>query len=61
MCVFNDYGFMLNKQLIYTGITRAKKKLLILGDYKTFIHKSLTENRNIRKTSLQDRIIDNFE
>ena len=56
MCVFNDYGFMLNKQLIYTGITRAKKTLLLLGDYKTFIQKSAKENINLRKTSLIERI-----
>ena len=56
MCVFNDYGFMLNKQLIYTGITRAKKTLLLLGDYKTFIQKSARENINLRKTSLIERI-----
>ena len=56
MCVFNDYGSMLNKQLIYTGVTRAKKSLVLLGDFNTFVHKSLTENKNIRKTSLQDRI-----
>ena len=47
---------MLNKQLIYTGITRAKKTLLLLGDYKTFIQKSAKENINLRKTSLIERI-----
>lgn len=56
MCVFNDYGFMLNKQLIYTGITRAKKSLLILGDYYTFLKKSLQENLNIRNTGLVSKI-----
>ena len=56
MCVFNDYGFMLNKQLIYTAITRAKKSLLILGDYQTFIKKSSVNNQNLRKTSLIKRI-----
>lgn len=61
MCVFKDYGIMLNKQLIYTGITRAKKSLLLIGDYYTFIHKSLHENINIRKTSLIDRVLENFE
>lgn len=56
MCIFNDYGFMLNKQLLYTGITRAKKSLIILGDYYTFIKKSSQENLNIRKTALIPRI-----
>lgn len=61
MCVFNDYGFMLNKQLIYTAITRAKKSLMILGDYKTFISKSRIENINVRKTTLYEMIHKNFE
>lgn len=61
MCVFNDYGFMLNKQLIYTGVTRAKKTLVLLGDFNTFVHKSLTENKNIRNTSLKERILEYFE
>ena len=56
MCVFKDYGFMLNKQLIYTAITRAKKSLMILGDYFTFLAKSHVENINIRKTTLVDMI-----
>lgn len=61
MCVFSDYGFMLNKQLIYTGITRAKKSLMIMGDFFTFMKKSLTENINVRKTSLNDRLNEVFE
>lgn len=61
MCVFNDYGFMLNKQLIYTAITRAKKSLMILGDYFTFLSKSRVENINIRKTTLYEMINKNFE
>lgn len=56
MCIFSDYGFMLNKQLIYTGITRAKKSLMIMGDFYTFMKRSLTENVNLRRTSLIERI-----
>ena len=32
-----------------------------MGDFYTFIHKSLHENINIRKTSLIDRVLENFE
>lgn len=56
MCVFRDYGIMLNKQLIYTGITRAKKSLLLLGDYYTFIKSSRLENLNVRRTDLLEKI-----
>ena len=56
MTVFDDYNFMLNKQLIYTGITRAKKFLTIIGNYQTFLKKSRIENKEKRKTSLAERI-----
>lgn len=56
MCIFKDYGMMLNKQLIYTALTRAKKSLLILGDYHTFLYKSSVENKKIRQTMVKDRI-----
>lgn len=56
MCIFNDYGMMLNKQLIYTALTRAKKSLLILGDYHTFLYKASIENKKIRQTSIQEKL-----
>jgi ATP-dependent exoDNAse (exonuclease V), alpha subunit - helicase superfamily I member len=56
MGIFKEYGNMLNKQLLYTGITRAKQTLTILGDYKTFLMKSMEENKKIRKTTLVKRI-----
>jgi len=56
MCIFNDYGFMLNKQLIYTGVSRAKKSLIILGEYYTFIKKALIENKQIRQTNMIEAI-----
>ena len=28
--------FLLNKNLIYTGITRSKKKVVLIGDFETF-------------------------
>lgn len=56
MCVFNDYGMMLNKPLLYTGITRAKKSLILLGDYFTFLKKAKIENLKIRKTTLCEKI-----
>lgn len=61
MCIFNDYSFMLNKQLIYTGITRAKKSLLLLGDYITFLKKVYIENKDSRKTTLINRINEALE
>ncbi len=56
MCILNDFSYMLNKQLIYTGITRAKKSLIILGNCQTFINKSKIENLKVRKTNLITQI-----
>ncbi len=34
MPIYSSFYIMLKKKLIYTGITRAKEKLIIIGDYK---------------------------
>lgn len=60
-CVFSSFDKMLNKPLLYTGISRAKKSLLIFGDYQTFVTKSNQEEKNIRKTTLTKRIIQIME
>ena len=54
MPIFSDYGYMLDKQLVYTGITRAKSSLVLLGDYKTFIKSTHIKSRIKRKTGLLD-------
>lgn len=56
MCAFRDYGSMFYKQLIYTGVSRAKKSLVILGDYRFFLSACLKENRLYRKTNLINQI-----
>jgi exodeoxyribonuclease V alpha subunit len=35
LCILSEAYFMLNKNLLYTGASRAKKKLLLMGDYKS--------------------------
>ncbi len=56
MCVFKDYGMMLNKKLIYTAVSRAKKNLIILGNYQTFLYKSTIEERRVRNTTLKQKL-----
>lgn len=56
MCVFKEYGHMLNKKLIYTAVSRAKQNLIILGNYQTFMYKSVLEEKRTRNTSLVNRI-----
>ena len=51
------YKRMLYKKLIYTGITRAKKKLIMIGSKEAFIYAINNNNEYVRKTSLYDKII----
>ena len=51
MPVLTSYQIMLKKRIIYTGITRAKKKLIILGD-KNALSYSLLKGDYERQTSL---------
>lgn len=56
--IFNSYSIMLYKKLIYTGITRAKEKLIVLGE-KTALEKAiLTDRDESRKTSLKKFILE---
>ena len=51
------YQRMLAKNLIYTAITRAKKKLIIVGDYNAFLYGINNTNYKIRKTTLKEKLI----
>lgn len=46
------HSILLRRNLIYTAITRAKKKVIIVGDRKAFIQSILTEDTNTRNTQL---------
>ncbi|SER73436.1 exodeoxyribonuclease V alpha subunit [Gracilibacillus ureilyticus] len=52
MPVIHGYNRMLRKNLIYTGITRAKQSLIICGDKDAFMRGVKTEDTNKRFTSL---------
>ena len=51
-----EYNKMLYRKLIYTGITRAKKKLIILGENEAFQYSINNTNEYIRKTALIERL-----
>lgn len=51
------YQRMLAKNLIYTAITRAKQKLIIVGDYNAFLYGISNTNYKIRKTTLKEKLI----
>ena len=51
------YSRMLAKNLIYTAITRAKQKLVIIGDYNAFLYGINNTNYKIRKTTLKEKLL----
>ena len=55
--ILNSYGLMLYKKLIYTGITRAKKRLILLGDADALKRGILRDRDDDRNTSLKDFLI----
>jgi len=51
---------LLQRNLLYTGVTRARKKLVLLGDPKA-ISKAIQNNKTVkRNTLLSKRIIDSY-
>ena len=59
MPVLNDYYIMLKRNLIYTGLTRAKQALFILGNPQAFLYgiKNISDSK--RKTTLVNKINQN--
>ena len=51
--ILNSYSFMLYKKIIYTAVTRAKKRLIILGEKEALKKAILTDRDEMRKTSLK--------
>lgn len=51
------YGVMLTKPLYYTGITRAKKKLVMIGDEEALKYALQNFSKQTRKSLLGPRII----
>ncbi|MCU4665179.1 ATP-dependent RecD-like DNA helicase [Leuconostoc mesenteroides] len=55
MVLTNHFGLMLNRNLLYTGITRAKEALILVGEYTAFERASRTLVPK-RFTFLQQRL-----
>ena len=58
--ILKEYGKMLYRKLIYTGITRCKKKLYLIGDVRALEQAISNDFDNIRKTTLKDMLIENI-
>ena len=59
--VVREYNKMLYRKLYYTGVTRAKKELYIVGDLDSLKYASRNNNSDIRRTSIKDRLINVME
>lgn len=55
--VSSNYRKMLYKKLIYTAVTRAKRKLIIIGEANAFMYSVRNNNEYLRKTTLKDRLL----
>lgn len=61
MVILNEYNRMLYRKLLYTGVTRAKKNLYLLGEEKA-IERAINNNIiNDRKTTLLEFIKKSYE
>lgn len=56
MPITHGYHRMLYRKLVYTGITRAKRKLILLGEAKAFSHAVHNNQEYIRKTALKEKL-----
>ena len=58
--ILKEYNRMLYRKLIYTGITRAKKKLYLIGNLDALKYAISNNNEDKRKTTLKEMLIDNI-
>lgn len=56
MPVLKDYYIMLKKNLVYTGLTRAKQSLFLIGNHQAFLYSLDNEHDEKRKTTLKERL-----
>lgn len=53
MPLFFQYSIMLYRQLLYTGASRAKKALVVLGNKQAYLNAIHNDKKNIRLTCLE--------
>lgn len=55
-----SYGVMLYNKILYTGVSRAKKSLILIGDPSAFYKGVMNDYGEMRKTSLQEKLMKIF-
>ncbi len=58
--ISRGYYKMLYNKLIYTGVSRAKKSLVIIGEAKSFMMAVNNDYASTRKTTLKDKLVHKF-
>ena len=61
MPITKGYSRMLYNKLLYTGVSRAKKSLVLLGDKDAFIKCVDNSYSLVRKTNLKSKIVNNLK
>lgn len=61
MPVVKNYGKMLYRKLIYTGITRSKKQLFLIGDLSALNIAVDNTSTDIRRTTIKDFLINGIK
>lgn len=57
MPILKDYYIMLRKNLIYTGLTRAKQSLFVLGNHQAFSYGIANNHDERRRTTLKEKLL----
>ena len=60
MPIVNNFNRMMNNKLIYTGVTRAKKSLVLVGDPNCFMNGIKNDIVENRKTTLKEFILEKY-
>ena len=60
MPISKTYNKMLYNKLIYPGVSRAKKSLIIIGSSEAFIYSVNNDYSEIRKTNLKELVMNNI-
>ena len=61
MPMSNSYNRMLYRKLIYTGVTRAKRKLILLGEVDAFRYAISNNREEVRHTDLKNKLVNMYK
>jgi len=62
--IYRSYSIMLKRKLLYTAITRAKEKLILIGDISSFkygVEKTEAARQSVLKQKIIDKVLSNDE